>query len=160
MKQFSILMLGLALLAGSCKKSDDNGNGAIAGGSFTINGQSYAVTSAARINSGNLISFMFSNFNAQTLANSHVTFYFPGAATPAAGTYTVVGSTAGMSANQVSFSASSSDGSMNTTFYEPAGGESVNVTVNGDKVTINMASATASSSAGGNVTISAAVGEK
>lgn len=160
MKQFFLILLGCTMILGSCKKTDNSNGDWIPGGSFTVNGQKYQVTSASRITSTNLITYMFNYFDAQTLANCHMNFYFPGTVPPAAGTYTVTASTAGMTGNQVSYTSSTSDGSMTTIFYYPVGNEAVNVTVNDGKITIRMPSATASSSAGSNVTVSAEVGEK
>ncbi|MBS1643557.1 MAG: hypothetical protein JST36_00830 [Bacteroidetes bacterium] len=158
MKRFALLLCGLSLAMGACKKTD-SGNGS-SGGSFTLGNQTFNVTSAVRVTAGNVIWYTFNSFNNQTLASSSINFYFPGTTDPASGSYTIVPSSAGMSSGQVNILGVKSDGSGNApTEYTPIGGESVSFTNSGGKVSIKITAANTKVSIGGSTNVSADVWE-
>lgn len=152
-RNLSILLVSCLFIYGSCSKDDANSN---SGGSFSINGTSYNVTSTVKLTTSNVTGFSFTSLNSTTFANSVINFYFAGADVPAAGTYQITTSSVGLAANQVYVMATSTTSSSVTTQYDATGTGTVQVSVNGGKVSISMGSIPATNSA----TLSANVNEK
>ncbi len=152
-RNLSLLLVSCLFIYGSCSKDDANSN---TGGSFVINGTSYDVTSTTRTTSTNLIWFNFTSLNSTTFANSSVNFYFAGTNTPAPGTYNITTSSVGLAADQVYAKATSTTSSSVTTAYDATGTGTVQVSVNGGKVSISMSNTSMTNSG----TVSANVNEK
>lgn len=155
MKKILLTSLIITIALISCKKETSTG-----GGSFTINGTTYDVTSSTRITSANIVCLTFTNLNSQTFENRTINFYFPGTSTPSAGSYSFVSSSAGMSAGQVYFLATSSNGMGSPTEFSSDGvSGNISVTVNSNKVTVSMSSTNMTITGGGTGAISASVTE-
>jgi hypothetical protein len=154
MKKIIITTLILSIAIISCKKD----TASTGGGTFTINGASYNVTSTNRIVTSNVVCLTFTNLNSQTFDNRTVNFYFAGA--PSGGTYNLVSSSVSMSAGQVYFLATSSNGLSSPTEYSSDGiSGSITVSESGGKVTVTMASINMAVTGGGTASISANVNE-
>ena len=154
MKKIIITTFIISLAIISCKKD----TASTGGGSFTINGTSYNVTSTNRIITSNVVCLTFTSLNSQTFDNRTVNFYF--ASSPSGGTYNLVSSSAGMSTGQVYFLATSSNGLSSPTEYSSDGiSGSITVSESGGKVTITMASINMAITGGGTASISANVTE-
>jgi hypothetical protein len=154
MKKNIIATIILSIAIISCKKDTASPGG----GTFTINGTNYKVTSTNRIVSSNVVCLTFTNLNPQTFDNRTVNFYFAGA--PSGGTYNLVSTSAGMSAGQVYFLATSSNGLSSPTKYSSDGiSGSIAISESGGKVTVTMASIKMAVTGGGTASISANVTE-
>ena len=160
MKKFSFLLIGVFIfLLTGCKKDSDN-SGNEFGGNFVINGTSYAVTSASKITSANLTAYTFTNLNNSNFENRTVNFYFAGASAPAAGTYNFVTSSAGMGANEVYVSATTSNGTGSPTDYTSTGSGTVQVSITNGKIYLTMSATSLGMTGGGSGTISADIYQK
>lgn len=150
MKKILLGAMALTMLATACKKSDNSPARAV-----IIDGTSYTPASGTTgiATSGSYVTT--SGLNGSTLGT--VVFKFPGTGLPATGDYTIVAdSITTLSANQVSFIASTSANSSN--LYHSTGTTAVKVSItnNNDDLTVTMPSAPAQLS-GASTTINVSV---